>query len=1316
MASTTLGVKVDDLLRSRIKHAATRLDRTTHWLIKQAILAYLENVESLPPTGELSLLERAESTDAVDASGAAADDAVPHPFLEFAQNVQPQSVLRAAITSAYRRPEPECVPFLIGQARLPEAMGADVDALAGQLIQAMRIKHPGSDIDGLLKAFGLSSQEGVALMCLSEALLRVPDRTTRDALIRDKISKGDWWSHLGQGRSIFVNAATWGLMITGKLVPTNSEVGLSSALTRLIGKGGDPLIRKGVDMAMRLMGERFVTGENISEALANSGKYEALGFRYTYDMLGESAMTEADALRHYAAYEQAIHAIGKAAGGRGVYDGPGISIKLSALHSRYCRAQFERVERELLPRVRALAVLARHYDIGLSIDAEESDRLEISLDLLEALCFDPDLQGWDGIGFALQAYQKRSPFVVDYLVDLARRSGRRIMVRLVKGAYWDTEIKRAQVDGLEGYPVFTRKIYSDMSYLACAKKLLGAPDAVYPQFATHNAYLVSTLYHLAGEAATPEPYEFQCVHGAGEALYEDVIGEGKLNRPCRIYAPVGTHESLLAHLVRRLLEMEHGSQASLADRVAGINEAADDVIVNAVNAALDIAPLGAPNEKIPLPRDIYGPERVNSTGIDLSNEHRLASLSAALLASTNDRWRAAPMLQSDEGVAAGQTEREVRNPADRRDVVGKVVDATPEHVSMALKYALATAPIWQATPVDARAACLTRAAALLEAQTPNLLGLIVREAGKSVPNAIAEVCEAVDYLRYYAAEILREFSNDTHRPLGPVVCISPWNSPLATFLGQVSAALSAGNTVIAKPAEQTSIIAAQAVRILRAAGVPAGAVQLLPGDGPTIGAALVAELRTRAVMFTGSTEVARTINLRLSKRLDVDGKPIPLIAEAGGQNAMIVDSSAQVTQVVADAMQSAFDSAGQRCASLRVLCVQDDIADQVLDMLKGAMRELAVGNPDRLSTDVGPVIDHESKHAIETHIAALRDKGRKVEQVPLPTSCAQGSYVAPALIEIDNLAELKREVFGPVLHFMRFERSALNALLDQIHASGYGLALGIQTRIDETIAHVVKHARVGNLYVNRNIVGAVAGVQPFGGEGLSGTGPKAGGPLYLQRLLSRYPMGLPKSLAETLVVYEAASLDTPAAALSALREWAIGQSDPRTAARTDEYLPYALAGATATLRGPTGERNVYTLSPRGNVLCVAATASGARAQFAAVLATGNHAIFEGASGEHLVASLPESLAVHATLRASPASEASEADDIQAVLFEGDGDELLSFVSDLAKRKGPIIPVQGIRSHALESGAEDYVLERLLVERSISVNLTAAGGEAQRTTI
>ncbi len=1301
MSATTLGVKVDDHLRTRIKDAAARLGRTPHWLIKQAIYSLLEEIERGRLPAALQHLGE-DGGDAPPAEAGGLPDPAPQPFFDFALSVAPQSVSRAAITSAYRLPEPQCLPMLIGLAQPSDP--AAVQALARRLVKALRGKRTGGGVDGLIQEFSLSSQEGVALMCLAEALLRIPDRATRDALIRDKIAGGDWQSHLRASPSMFVNAATWGLMITGRLVGTNSERGLASAVTRLIGKGGEPLIRKGVDMAMRLMGEHFVSGETISEALANSRKWEARNFRYSYDMLGEAATTAQDAERYYAAYEQAIHAIGKAAAGRGIYAGPGISIKLSALHPRYSRAQQERVAEELLPRLRALTLLARRYDIGLNIDAEEADRLEISLDLLEALCQDPALSGWNGIGFVIQAYQKRAPYVIDHVIDLGRRTRHRLMIRLVKGAYWDSEIKRAQVEGLEGYPVYTRKVYTDVAYLACARKLLDAPDAVYPQFATHNAHSLAAIHSMAGQNYYPGQYEFQCLHGMGEPLYEEVtkpVEEGGLARPCRIYAPVGTHETLLAYLVRRLLE--NGANTSFVNRIADPDVSLDDLVRDPVLEAQAIVPLGAPHPRIPLPIDLYraqgGGERANAQGLDLSNEQRLASLSAALLASSTVAWRAAPPEAPDELPAVA-----VRNPADHRDIVGHVVSARPEDVDAALERCVRAAPIWQATPPDERAACLRRAADLLEARTQPLLGLIVREAGKSFANAIAEVREAVDFLRYYALQVETGFSNDSHRPLGPVVCISPWNFPLAIFLGQVSAALAAGNPVLAKPAEQTALIAAQGVALLHEAGVPPEVVQLLPGTGDTVGAALTADARVRAVMFTGSTQVARHIAQALAGRLDAQDQPIPLIAETGGQNAMVVDSSALAEQVVLDVIQSSFDSAGQRCSALRILCLQDDIADRILDMLKGAMHELTIDNPDRLSTDVGPVIDAEARDGIEHHIQAMRARGCPVVQLPLPPACAHGTFVPPTLIEIAAVADVEREVFGPVLHVLRYPRASLDRVMDDINATGYGLTFGVHSRIDETIDRLVRRARVGNVYVNRNVIGAIVGVQPFGGEGLSGTGPKAGGPLYLPRLLAMAPAA----------AVDAAPVREAPAPLDALAAWFTDQGDERAAAWCGDLRRASPVGSVTVLPGPTGERNTYVLEPRGPVLCVAGSAHGARVQLATALATGNAAWFvQNGHADALLEALPAAL--RAVARVVPEAALDAGDALGGVLFEGDGDALIRLGERLARRDGPIVQAQGRSVTDLEQG-RGYRLERLIAERSISVNTAAAGGNASLMTI
>ncbi|MDI7862108.1 trifunctional transcriptional regulator/proline dehydrogenase/L-glutamate gamma-semialdehyde dehydrogenase [Rhizobiaceae bacterium n13] len=1222
-----------------------------------------------------------------DTSGA------PRAFADFARPIRPQTDLRQAITAAYRRPEAECVATLLEAATLPDETRAAVRKTARKLIEALRAKHKGTGVEGLVHEYSLSSQEGVALMCLAEALLRIPDMATRDALIRDKIADGDWKSHIGGGRSLFVNAATWGLVVTGKLTATVNDRSLSAALTRLISRCGEPVIRRGVDMAMRMMGEQFVTGETIDEALRRSKALEQKGFGYSYDMLGEAATTAADAERYYKDYETAIHAIGRASAGRGIYEGPGISIKLSALHPRYVRAQSHRVMEELLPKVKALAVIAKKYDIGLNIDAEEADRLELSLDLLESLCLDPDLAGWNGMGFVVQAYGKRCPFVLDYIIDLARRSGRRIMVRLVKGAYWDAEIKRAQVDGLEEFPVFTRKVHTDVSYVACARKLLDATDAVFPQFATHNAQTLATIYHLAGPDFKVGKYEFQCLHGMGEPLYEEVVGRANLDRPCRIYAPVGTHETLLAYLVRRLLE--NGANSSFVNRIGDASVSIDDLIADPADVVRSMAVVGARHDQIALPADLYG-QRRNSAGFDLSNEETLAALTDALQASAEESWKAEPLLAT--GAASGET-RPVLNPGDHRDVVGTVTETSEADARRAAELAAVAASRWSAVPPSERAACFDKAADIMQARMPTLLGIVIREAGKSLPNAIAEVREAIDFLRYYAEQARRTLGA-AHAPLGPVVCISPWNFPLAIFTGQIAAALVAGNPVLAKPAEETPLIAAEGVRILHEAGVPAEVLQLLPGDG-RVGAALVGAPQIAGVMFTGSTEVARLIQAQLADRLSADGRPIPLIAETGGQNAMIVDSSALAEQVVFDVIASAFDSAGQRCSALRVLCLQDDVADRILAMLKGALHELSIGRTDRLSVDIGPVITAEAKGIIETHVGAMRDRGRKVEQIVLGGETGLGTFVAPTIIELDSLSDLKREVFGPVLHVIRYKRDDLDRLIDDINATGYGLTFGLHTRLDETIAHVTSRVKAGNLYVNRNIIGAVVGVQPFGGRGLSGTGPKAGGPLYLGRLVKTAPIPPQHSSVHT----------DPA--LSDFAKW-LGNRGMNGMARSARDLGSASAlGLDIELPGPVGERNLYSLHPRGRILLVPETEAGLYRQIAVALATGNNVVVDAASG--LQASLkgvPSSVAA----RLSWSKDWSADGPFAGALVEGEGDHVRTVSKAIAELPGPLVLVQAASTDEIANNPDAYCLNWLLEEVSTSVNTTAAGGNASLMSI
>lgn len=1316
MSSTTLGVKVDPELRERIRQAAERIGRTQHWFIKQSIYSMLEDIESGRLPASLQYALAAEATTLADLEEAGLSpihNESVQPFLDFAQQIAAQSVLRSAITAAYRRAEPECMPMLLALAD-PGTQKEAIQQTAHKLVSALRNKRLTGGVDGLIHEYSLSSQEGVALMCLAEALLRIPDKASRDSLIRDKISKGDWQSHLSSD-SLFVNAATWGLMITGKLVTTNSEKGMSSALSRMLSKGGEPLIRQGVDRAMRLMGEHFVCGQTISNALSNGRKMINKGFNYSYDMLGEAAMTDEDALKYYAAYEQAIHAIGKSSPGLGIYEGPGISIKLSALHARYSRAQHDTVMSELYPRLRDLSLLAHQYDIGINIDAEEADRLEISLDLLERLCHEPALASWNGIGFVIQAYQKRAPFVIDYVIDLARRSKRRIMVRLVKGAYWDTEIKRAQTDGLEGYPVYTRKVHTDVCYLACARKLLEEPEYIFPQFATHNAHTVAAIYHMAGSNYYKGQYEFQCLHGMGEPLYEEVVGPisaEKLNRSCRIYAPVGSHETLLAYLVRRLLE--NGANSSFVNQITDKEISIETLIADPVQQSHAIHPLGSPHPMIPEPRHIFiaaGENRLNSQGLDLSNEHRLASLSAGLLASTAKQQLAVPSTFEANGDMTEWPESakarliDVLNPADRRDKVGQAVFSTQEEVNQALKRAEHAFPIWAVTPPIERASCLLKAADLLEAQTPDFIALAIREAGKSYANAVAELREAVDFLRYYARQVAEHFEIDTHPALGPIVCISPWNFPLAIFLGQVSAALAAGNVVLAKPAEQTPLIASAAIDVLHQAGIPKEAVQLLPGEGD-VGSSLVADQRIQGVMFTGSTAVAGIIAENLSQRFNAAGQPIPLIAETGGLNAMIVDSSALAEQVTADVINSAFDSAGQRCSALRMLCVQEDVADNIITMLRGAMQELRLGNPEQLQTDVGPVIDSEAKQGIADYIEEMRSKGFKVEQLAEPEGTKCGTFIPPTIIEVNKASDVTREIFGPVLHILRYQHSGLTELIDEINGNGYGLTFGIHSRIDERIDRLSAQIKAGNVYVNRNIVGAVVGSQPFGGQGLSGTGPKAGGPLYLLRLVQHSP---------TLSFKSKVSEEHPAlTAMETFKTWIKEHGRGSEPERVEKIFDYHLIGIEKELPGPTGERNAYFLLARGQVLCQAKTEFGAKIQLANCLASGNKAIFhveKGSAVAALLVQLPEALQSHLQLVTELDTLLDDPQiTLGAALLEGDIDQLKPLTQRLASYSAAIIQPQILSSEALEEG-QSYRLERLCVERSLSINTAAAGGNA-----
>jgi RHH-type transcriptional regulator, proline utilization regulon repressor / proline dehydrogenase / delta 1-pyrroline-5-carboxylate dehydrogenase len=1005
------------------------------------------------------------------------------------------------VNDRYLADEQSLVRELAQTADAGESLGKKIQDTAELLVHEVR-KNAVADggLDAFLQQYDLSSEEGVLLMCIAEALLRIPDADTADELIADKITSASWQDHLGASDSLFVNASTWGLMLTGRLLKLDEATRRNpvQVLKKLASRAGEPVVRTAMRQAMRIMGHQFVMGRTIDEALERSQKKNRRQYRYSYDMLGEAALTTKDAARYFDSYSSAIRSIGAAASrAQDLRAAPSISIKLSALHPRYSFSQAERVLKELVPRVADLVLEARDAGIALTVDAEEADRLELSLDVFARVYRDVRLSGYDGLGLAVQAYQRRATDVIRFLRTMAGDVGRRIPVRLVKGAYWDTEIKRSQELGLDSYPVFTRKAHTDVSYLACARLLLEAEGALYPQFATHNAHTLASVIHFAKGSSR---FEFQRLHGMGEDLYRQVIDPEKFNLPCRVYAPVGSHEDLLPYLVRRLLE--NGANTSFVNRIVDENVAVSDIIADPV--ALARKADFRPHPVIPAPGDLFMPERRNSRGYNLADR----TVSKTLLVATD---RAAGKLSKAAANRnrAGGAEMRSLNPADNAHVVGTWNAAGTEAVDEAIETAVSAQQLWDRRPAFERAEILRRAADLFESNTPELLGLCILEAGKTVPDSIAEIREAVDFLRYYAAGcatlfgdpvVLRGPTGERNtlgmRGRGVFVCISPWNFPLAIFTGQVAAALAAGNTVLAKPAEQTTLIAARAVELLLEAGVPPEVLHLVPGEGAKTGAYAVADPRIAGVAFTGSTETARSINRTLAAR---DGSIAVLIAETGGQNAMFADSTALPEQVVLDSVLSAFNSAGQRCSALRVLCLQEDIAPRVIELLRGHMRELRIGAPGDLGVDVGPVIDEEARSGLAAHVDRIRDRGKLIHQCALPEGASRGTWFPPTALEIDSIDVLEREVFGPVLHVLQFPGRRLAETVAAVNRTGYGLTMGLHSRIDSRARSVIRDSGAGNIYINRNMIGAVVGVQPFGGRGLSGTGPKAGGPQYLSR-------------------------------------------------------------------------------------------------------------------------------------------------------------------------------------------------------------------------
>jgi RHH-type transcriptional regulator, proline utilization regulon repressor / proline dehydrogenase / delta 1-pyrroline-5-carboxylate dehydrogenase len=1148
------------------------------------------------------------------------------------------SPFREAMHRLHRADEAEVLDRLC----TPPPMSGDArkaaTAQAVAWVERMRADTRPGLMEVFLAEYGLSTEEGIALMCLAEALLRVPDADTIDALIEDKIAPSEWGAHLGRSSSPLVNASTWALMLTGRVLRDDTQAGVASTLRGAVRRLGEPVIRTAVRRAMREMGNQFVLGEDIDAAMGRARPQEARGYRYSYDMLGEAAMTAADAEGFFDAYRTAIARIAGAAASDDIAANPGISIKLSALFPRYEESQRDRVTAELVPRVTDLVRAARDAGVGISIDAEEADRLNLSLDVIEAVARDPALHGWDGFGVVIQAYSRRAGAVIDWVDALAASLGRRMMVRLVKGAYWDTEIKRAQVEGLDGFPVFTRKAATDISYLACARKLFDCSARLYPQFATHNAHTMAAIVEMAN--GRRGAFEFQRLHGMGEALHEMVREEH--GTPCRIYAPVGKHRDLLAYLVRRLLE--NGANSSFVNRVL-------DGAVPAASVAsdpFDAEGLGQPHASVVAPADLYRPERVNSHGIDLHDRVAWGAFRTAREEDIATRWSAGPVLTSPP---APGTEEPVLNPARLDDEVGTVTLAAAADVDRAVT----GAEQW-AAPASERAAALNRAADLYEAHAPEIFALLAREAGKTPMDALAELREAVDFLRYYAVRA----TELAHPPRGRFACISPWNFPLAIFTGQIAAALAAGNAVLAKPAEATPLIAARATALLHEAGVPRTALQLLPGTGVEVGAALTSHPGVDGVAFTGSTATAQAIHRAMAAHLAPDAT---LIAETGGLNAMVVDSTALPEQAVRDIIASAFQSAGQRCSALRCLYLQEDIAEGFQKMLFGAMDELRMGDPWDLATDVGPVIDAAAQRAMTDYIGAAQAEGRLLHQVAAPS---EGHFIGPCAIRVSGIADLEREVFGPVLHIATFRGERLDDVVADINATGFGLTFGLHTRIDTRVDEVARAVRAGNVYVNRNQIGAVVGSQPFGGTGLSGTGPKAGGPAYAPRFC-REPEGRAPEVEGTPVPAE--TLSRRIAALSS----------PSSAA------------PALSLPGPTGETNRYTTAPRGPVLCLGPGREAALDQADQARAAGCPAlaVAPGVSEAEGVDGMIEP----ETLAALPG--------IAAVAFWGEEATARALRRALAERDGPILP--------LITAAD--LAPHCVTERHLCVDTTASGGNA-----
>jgi RHH-type proline utilization regulon transcriptional repressor/proline dehydrogenase/delta 1-pyrroline-5-carboxylate dehydrogenase len=1216
------------------------------------------------------------------------------------------SAIRTTILDQYLAPEQVSIKNLIERADISADTRNAISQKAAQLVSDVRAKGQPSMMEKFLAEYGLSTKEGVALMCLAEALLRVPDSYTIDALIEDKITSGNWHSHLGSSNSSLVNTSTWALLLTGKVIaPAGSseeehqEKSVAKSIRSLVKRLGEPLVRTAVGQAMKELGSQFVLGRTINEACKRASKLEKQGYSYSYDMLGEAAITDSDALRYHSAYSNAITELTAFCTQPDIRLNPGISVKLSALHSRYEYPQKEQVLDILVPRTLSLVKQAKAANMGFNIDAEEADRLDLSLDVIEAVLSDPSLKGWDGFGVVVQAFGPRASFVLDWLYALAQKLDRKIMVRLVKGAYWDAEIKRAQELGLTGYPVFTRKVNSDVSYICCAKKLVGMADRIYPQFATHNAHTVSAILQLAKNLPA-EQYEFQRLHGMGESLHHQVFEQN--NTRCRIYAPVGAHRDLLAYLVRRLLE--NGANSSFVNQIVDTTIKPEDIARDPIDAVLALNDKIA-SQQIPSPKDLFGSQRRNSKGWDITDAKTISGIDAQSAEFKTKQWHASALISQPQA-EHDAAEISVYNPADANDIVGSVQESTVQEVDFAINAASQGFSRWNEVPAKQRATYLRKLADLYEENSIELFVLLTREAGKTLLDAIGEVREAVDFARYYADQAEQKAESKDGR--GVITCISPWNFPLAIFSGQILAALAAGNTVLAKPAEQTTLIAAKAVELMHLAGIHQDAIQLLPGKGAIVGAQLTSDPRIAGICFTGSTPTAQRIHQTMASTLPPEA---PLIAETGGLNAMIVDSTALPEQVVRDVIASSFQSAGQRCSALRMLYVQEEIADHLLDMLYGAMDQLIVGNPSILSTDVGPVIDQLAKDKIVKHCASFAAQGKLLKTIDAPT---KGLFVAPTVLKVTGIEELAEEIFGPILHVATFKGKDLGKVIDTINAQKYGLTFGVHSRVESRVQQLSSRIKAGNTYINRNQIGAVVGSQPFGGEGLSGTGPKAGGPHYLKRFLkpqlieSKKPVQQGTTIDASLVQSTIDSVISSHAAKkwlkakqrqSVLTQWITTQANSAT------LLPaIATTNDPINMPGPTGELNVLSQAPRGLVLCLGHDVETSLILSLSALSQGNSVVLvtaesAGAQFTALAKSAAQLAIPFIVLNGEiePATLTQLAN-VEALASDALTDTLREYRCALAARSGALIPLIN------EASAERFVLERHLC-----VDTTAAGG-------